>query len=159
VSDLAAFIDGRLECAKSTAHFAYSGVTLKDYAATHLAVIQSVSPISFPEMVEYFTQADPFEAFIHDSGLQRTEAPLTWLYWNDPAQPLDPGGNPVRDPFTFEVGYEVVRPASPLRVPSESVGKWRFAGRPAARRQSRPGGGTEEPWRRVSWEGLVSWPW
>ena len=86
-------------------------------------MISSEEPIPFAENVHFFTQADPFEDFIVDRGLTCT-GPLTWYYLNEEALPPDPGGNPVREPFLFQVGYEITEPPEPQSVPSETRGRY-----------------------------------
>ena len=118
------FHSADLATAVETPHYAYSEVFLREYDSTHLAVISSGRPIAFADMVNYFTQADPFEQFLVDRKLEQTGTPLTWYYLNQPDQPMDPGGNPVRAPFTFEVGYEIRQPSAPEQMESETVGRY-----------------------------------
>ena len=119
-----AFYPADLATAVETPHYTYSEVFLREHEPSHLAVISSGKPIAFADMVNYFTQADPFEQFLVDQQLERTGAPLTWYYLNQPEQPADPDGNPVRAPFTFEVGYEINEPPAAVGIPSETVGRY-----------------------------------
>lgn len=121
--DVQSFLDGAMPIAKASDHYAYSEVCLKEHASSHVLVIRGEG-ITFPDMPDYFTQADPFEDFLNESGLSRTGAPLTWFYWNDASQPLLEGTNPVREPFDFEVGYEVEAPETEVRRASDSVGEY-----------------------------------
>ena len=73
--ELNAFLSGAAAPAVSTEHYAYSNVTLKSYAASHLVVIRSAGPIPFTDMALYFTQADPFEDFVNDSDVHRAQPP------------------------------------------------------------------------------------
>ena len=124
MNQFSAFHSADLATAVETPHYAYSEVFLREHDATHVAVISSGEPIDFADMVNYFTQADPFEQFLVDRKLEQTGTPLTWYYLNRPDQPADPDGNPVRSPFTFEVGYEIRQPPARVEMASETVGRY-----------------------------------
>ena len=126
------FLDGT-DVAYRGEHYRWSTIDVVEVPASHAVVIRSEGDIPFSEMVQYFTQADPFEAFVEAERLVRTETPLTWWYLNDDGGRPAPGANPVREPFRFEVGYEIVDPGPARRAPSDSVGEYLTRPEPARR--------------------------
>lgn len=118
------FLEGTEPCARQTEHFKYSEVFLREYPETLHYVIGSVEPIDFADMAKYWTQADAYEDSINEQGLVKTGTPLTWSYINDPADAPDPGSNPVRSPFLFEVGFEIEDSGRTIDVESEFAGRY-----------------------------------
>lgn len=123
-----AYSDGEIELAKSTDHYSYSHVSVKSHPGCVLGLVRSTEGIDFPQMAEYFGQVDALEAWLDRFEAKRADdAPYMWLYYNDADQPPDPGGNPVRAPFFFQVATVLTRDNYPGFERSANAGEFAIA--------------------------------
>jgi hypothetical protein len=114
------FRSGKLPLAKKTEHFTYTEVFLGEYPQCMMGVITGKDPIPFAGMSKFYDQSDHLLAYLHRQKFRiDNDAPEMWLYHNDPTQPPDPGENPVREPFLFQVGH-VVNAETPASAATSS---------------------------------------
>jgi len=102
------FRSGKLPLAKKTEYFTCTEVFLGEYPQCMMGVITGKNPIPFAGISKFYDQSDHLRAYQHRQKFRiDNDAPKMWLYHNNPTQPADPGGNPVREPFLFQVGHVV----------------------------------------------------
>ncbi len=129
---LEAYMAGQIPMARETEHFAYSEVSFCAYEPTPVFTLSSVEPIDFGQMPGYFSRIDAIDAAADEAGVTPPGGvtPM-WLYHNEADQPLDPGGNPVRSPFRFEIGFEIAAGHDPFRRTAPQGGEFRVDELPA----------------------------
>jgi len=116
------FRSGKLPLGKKTEHFTYTEIFLGEYPECMVGVVAGEDPIPFGGMSKYYDQSDHLLAYLHRRRFRiDNDAPEMWMYHNNPDQPPDPGGNPVREPFRFEVGH-ILKPETPASDFQSSAG-------------------------------------
>ena len=125
---VSAFNGGEIEIATSTEHYSYSTVETTTHTGCVLGLVRSIEPIKFAQMGDYFGQRDALEAFLDRFEVERApDTPEIWLHYNEADQPTDPGGNPVREPFYFQVACVVSSKSYPGFDKSPTVGEFAVA--------------------------------
>ncbi len=129
---LEAYMAGDIPMARETEHYAYSEVFFCEVAPTPVFLLSSVEPIDFGQMPGYFGRIDDIDAAADEAGVTPPDGvtPM-WLYHNAADQPLDPGGNPVRSPFRFEIGFEIESGHGAFRQESPEGGAFKVDALPA----------------------------
>jgi hypothetical protein len=123
-----AFESGEIELAQRNDHYAYSTVEVTSYIGCVLGLVRSTEGIGFDQLADYDGQLEALGTFLDRFEAEPlADTPKMWLYYYDADQPPDSEGNPVREPFFFQVAVVLNNNSYPVVADSPTVGQFAIA--------------------------------